>query len=218
MSDEVDKSLIEQFIKDYMELEKVGREEAIKRIIRRLSEILYSEFGPDAAIRLTKEVSEAAKEGEPLRDRIYKWYRAAVMCIMENESILDLLPWSRQLIDTANTWLSFHRANVLGDLIRKVPEPMRSRVLPVMMSSRFELSQFSYVSEGCMDTVMALISEASKIVLAAAARYGVNRYVVGAARIISILSRAASKDGFYLDRRALIGLIRELYVNVSALI
>jgi len=210
--------LIEQFIKDYMALERIPREEAIKRIVRHLMELLYSELGPDAAIRLTKQVSEAVKEVESPRDRIYKWYRAAVSCIEENESILDLLPWARQLVDTANTWLSFHRANVLGDLIRKVPEPMRARALPVMMSSRFEVTPFSYVSEVCMETVLALIGEASRIVLAAAARHGVNRYVVGAARIISILGRAASKNGFYLDRRALLGLIHELYVNLSALV
>jgi len=171
-------------------------------------------------IKSTETVSEsreAVDVVEKHRLELYRLYLDARSCVEENTSILDLLPWSRHLIDTMNIWLSFHRANILGDLVKKIPETTRSRALPTLLSSRFEITPFSYVSRSCMESILRFVSEASRIVMAVA-KLGVNRYVVGAARIISILSRAASKDGFYIDRKSLIGLLYELYINVSALI
>jgi len=178
------------------------------------SKVLESRF---AASRPVSE-SKVSDVVDKYRTELYNLYTAARSCIEENTSILDLLPWSRHLVDTMNIWLSFHRSNILGDLVRKIPETTRSRALPSMLSARFEVTPFSYVSRDCMESIIRFMSEASRIVLVSATKVGVNRYVVGAARIISILSRAASKDGFYIDRKSLIGLLYELYINVSALI
>jgi len=175
------------------------------------SRFVASESRPVSESRVSTDVVDK------YRTELYNLYTAARSCIEETTSIIDLLPWSRHLIDTMNIWLSFHRSNILGDLLRKIPETTRSRALPVLLGSRFEVTPFSYVSRDCMESILRFISEASRIVLAAA-KLGVNRYIVGAARIISILSRATSKDGFYIDRRSLVGLLYELYVNVSALI
>jgi len=212
------RSIIEQHIKDLAD--SIGKSvEETKQIVLRylakrlLKSIAVSEVPSESELR-----REALELLEKRRSEIYEWYSSARSCIEEEVSILDLLPWSRQLLDTANIWLSFHRSTILGDLIRKLPEATRSRSLPVMMGSRFELSPFTYVSESCMKLIIRFLSEASRITLNAAARMGVNRYVVGAARIISILSRAATSDGFYLDRRSLLGLLYELYINISALV
>jgi len=207
------------FIKEHIETlsRDIGRSvDETKYIILKYlaSKVLESRFASESIGSKPREVDIVDK----IRSELYSWYASARSCIEENVAILDLLPWSRHLIDTMNLWLSFHRSSILGDLVRKIPEVTRSRALPSMLSARFEVTPFSYVSKECMDIITRFLTEASRIVLSAAGRLGVNRYVVGAARIISILSRAASRDGFYLDRRSLIGLLNELYINVSALV
>jgi len=154
---------------------------------------------------------------KPLED-LRKKYAAARRCIEDDVSVVDLLPWSRQLIDTMNVWLSFHRATILGELVRKLPEHMRPRALTTMLSARFEISQFTYVSQPCMDLISDFVSTAARIVMDSARRHGINRYVVGAARIIAIVTRSSTRSGFFIDRRSLLGLLQELFVNVSALL
>jgi len=181
------------------------------------SKVLESRFAASES-RPVSESRVSTDVVDKYRAELYSLYTAARSCIEETTSIIDLLPWSRHLVDTMNIWLSFHRSNILGDLMRKIPETTRSRALPSMLSTRFEVTPFSYVSKECLDVINRFLSEASRVVLVSATKVGVNRYVVGAARITSILSRAMAKDGFYLDRRSLIGLLHELYINVSALI
>jgi len=137
-------------------------------------------------------------------------YRMAIECIDSSDSVVDLVPWGRQLIDVLNLYLSFHRSTVVGDLSRKMFEAVRPRYLPTLMSMRSEMSPFTYVSPTCMSIISLLTAVCNQIGLKVLQQIGINRFSTGIFRITSIIARTATKNGFYLDRKTLLGMLYEL--------
>jgi len=146
-----------------------------------------------------------------------KLFNDVITCIESEESILDLLPWYRHLQDTLNMYLAFHRGMVIYDLISKLPESVRPKVFPTLLGVRSDIPVFTYLPKECLDKLEKLLSASSYIAVVGLRKLDINRYSVGIARIVSIISRAITKNGIFIDRKSLIGLLYELKTNVDSL-
>ena len=159
------------------------------------------------------------KESIDIFDKYESAFRASIICLENETSIVDLVPWSRQILDILNMALAIHRSAILGSIITRVPEPLRPKFFPTLLGTRSDISTFTYVSEECISAINAFLAIANSIAVLGASQLGpFNRYTVGIIRASSIVLRSQAKNGFYIDRRSLIGILREIKANSDVLL
>lgn len=135
----------------------------------------------------------------------------AITCVEASDTpILDLVPWGRAVRDVINMAFARHRGIISAAILQSVPEPVRPRIMGSILSARTDLMPFTPLPKACLDAVSYAIMQSYYVAYKAAMVMGSNRFTVGIVRIVSILSRVKTKDGMYLDKESIIGLLREL--------
>jgi len=142
---------------------------------------------------------------------------AAIKCVESAEpTLIELLPWARHFRDVINMALVHHRAIVLHGLISKLPETVRGMLYQPLTLVRKDIPPFTPLSKECLDNITLAIMSSITLAITLLQMMGINRYSIGIIRLGSLLSRAKSKDGMYLDRETIVAMLLELKDNVAA--
>jgi len=159
---------------------------------------------------MSEELIEVVKEALDHLD-------GSISCVEKAEDTLtNLVLWSRYLRDVVNTALAVHRSIILQGVLNKIPEPLRPAFMSTLMSVRKDLMAFTYLDDSCMNKISLAIMSSVGIAYRLLNLVGTNRYSVGIIRIASVLSRVKTDKGMYLDKETVIALLRELMDNVMS--
>jgi len=139
----------------------------------------------------------------------------AIECVEKSDTpISTMVLWSRQLYDVLNLAFSVHRSIIAQGVLRKMPESIRPMFMSSVMSMRKDLLPFTYLDSECMYKLSLAIMSANGLAYRLLGVMGTNRFSIGIVRITSMLARAKSHNGMYLEKETILALLHELLDNV----